>query len=91
MVEGSWRNSVIGGPASGFREGQGARAREEGILVPQVDAALLRRVARGRHHQIEVPKGITGMLGGRKGDEGLKDTDAVVRGQVDRADNEGLV
>ena len=59
--------------------------------MPQVNTALFRRIARGGRHQIEVPEGITGMLRGRESDEGLKDADAVVRGQIDRADNEGLV
>ena len=60
-------------------------------MVPQVNPAFLNRVARGRRHHVEVPEGITGMLRGREGDEGLKDADAVVRGQVNRAHNKWVV
>ena len=80
MVKGRRRGRVVGGPARGLRNGQGTCACEKGVLMPQVNTALFRRIARGRRHQIEVPEGIAGMLGGWEGDEGLEDADAVIRG-----------
>ena len=59
--------------------------------MPEVHPALLRGVAGGANHQIEVAKSIAGVGWRRERIEGSQNAQAVIRGEVDRPDDEGQV